>query len=65
MEQKRNVELLRQMVSQYEMEHGSLSVCITNQVAVNCQGLCQGYCISTCKGSCQSMCKTNCGMGVG
>ena len=63
--EKEKIEVLRQLVSQYEQEHGSLTVCITDHTALNCRGGCANYCVTTCKGSCEGMCKTHCGMGVG
>lgn len=57
MNHAKKIDALRQAVSQYEREHGTLSTCISDQTAVNCQG---SYCAGTCMGNCDYMCQDSC-----
>jgi hypothetical protein len=56
------IQMLRDAVTQYERENGTLSVGVSDQGTVNtgctagCAGDCQGTCSGDCSGSCSYTC---------
>lgn len=57
------INALRKAVTQYECNHGTLTVSISSQDAVNCDGGCYSSCTgcySTCTGGCQYTCNNTC-----
>ena len=60
---KMSVKMLRMAVEQYELEHGTLSISLSDQSTVNtgctagCAGDCQGDCRASCADSCYNRCK--------
>ncbi|TWH48793.1 hypothetical protein Salpa_4966 [Sporomusa sp. KB1] len=59
MDYAKKIDALRQAVSQYEREHGTLSTCISDQTAVGCIQ-CHANCYSDCTSSCASSCFSSC-----
>jgi hypothetical protein len=52
---RQSLAALRNAVTQYERDHGSLSICLSEQAATNCTANCSGTCDSNCYGTCTGM----------
>lgn len=53
---------LRKAVTQYELEHGTLSIGQSEQTTVNstCGHTCSGTCVGSCENTCSFTCTNTC-----